>query len=68
MGLTFQHIPKTSQHIFNQSVKKKLYNTFLRILKFVYLKVEIKCFKAKIDLNSTELLKFVMESLYFCPF
>jgi hypothetical protein len=45
MGLTFQHILKTLQHIsktlqhislfntfFNQNAKKKLYNTFLRIL------------------------------------
>jgi hypothetical protein len=44
-GLTFQHIRKTLQHIpktlqhislfntfFNQNAKKKLYNTFLRIL------------------------------------
>jgi hypothetical protein len=35
---TFQHIPKTLQHIslfntfFNQNAKKKLYNTFLKIL------------------------------------
>ena len=35
---TFQHIPKTLQHIslfntfFNQNAKKKLYNTFHKIL------------------------------------
>ena len=35
---TLQHIPKTLQHIslfntfFNQNAKKKLYNTFLKIL------------------------------------
>jgi hypothetical protein len=63
MGLTFQHILKTLQHIslfntfFNQNAKKKLYNTFLRNTLICVFKSEKFDFKTLIE-----------KKIYFCVF